>query len=113
MSFVNASERFGIPSALEIQTNDFFGFSRVIRSFHHPHTRKVQLAVSIRQVMSSKVITPKVLVVLAASILRCGAAPEAIPVDALRQDFQIARRALEEAHGGIYRYTSKTEMDRT
>ena len=30
----------------------------------------------------------------------------------LAEDFQIARRALEEGHSGIYRYTSKTEMDR-
>jgi hypothetical protein len=29
----------------------------------------------------------------------------------LREDFQIARRALEEGHSGIYRYTSKAELD--
>jgi hypothetical protein len=30
----------------------------------------------------------------------------------LREDFQIARRCLEEAHPGLYRYTKKVEMDR-
>jgi hypothetical protein len=45
--------------------------------------------------------------------LPAAAAADLIPGDALRQDFQIARRALEQAHGGIYRYTSKNEMDRT
>jgi hypothetical protein len=36
-----------------------------------------------------------------------------IPAKQLQEDFQIMRHALEEAHGGIYRYTSKAEMDRT
>jgi hypothetical protein len=40
------------------------------------------------------------------------AAQPAIPPESLREDFQIMRHALEEAHGGIYRYTSKAEMDR-
>lgn len=30
----------------------------------------------------------------------------------LQEDFQIMRSALEQAHGGIYRYSSKREMDR-
>ena len=30
----------------------------------------------------------------------------------LQSDFQLARRALEEAHGGIYRYTPKAQLDR-
>src|SRR2546430_7098451 len=30
----------------------------------------------------------------------------------LREDFHIARQALEEAHPGLYRYTRKVEMDR-
>lgn len=30
----------------------------------------------------------------------------------LQEDFQIARRALEDGHPGLYRYTTKTEMDR-
>src|SRR6516165_759682 len=29
----------------------------------------------------------------------------------LRQDLQIARKSLEEGHSGIYRYTSKRELD--
>ncbi len=32
--------------------------------------------------------------------------------DELRADFRIARQSLEEGHGGIYRYTSKAELDR-
>src|SRR5262249_24955179 len=30
-----------------------------------------------------------------------------IPAESLQEDFQIMRHALEEAHGGLYRYTSK------
>jgi hypothetical protein len=46
-------------------------------------------------------------------ILSCPARGERIPVKFLQEDFRIMRHALEEAHGGIYRYTSKAEMDRT
>jgi hypothetical protein len=35
-----------------------------------------------------------------------------LPREQLVEDFQIARKALEEGHSGIYRYTSKAEMDR-
>src|SRR3954464_10007021 len=38
---------------------------------------------------------------------------ETISAKLLREDFQIMRLALEESHGGIYRYTSKAAMDRT
>jgi C-terminal processing protease CtpA/Prc len=38
---------------------------------------------------------------------------QTIPVSLLQEDFRIMRHALEQAHGGIYRYTSKAEMDRT
>lgn len=31
----------------------------------------------------------------------------------LKEDFRILRHALEESHGGLYRYTSKSDMDRT
>jgi hypothetical protein len=34
-----------------------------------------------------------------------------IEPEKLRADFRIAREALEEGHGGIYRYTSKQELD--
>ena len=37
---------------------------------------------------------------------------ERIEPEKLRADFRIAREALEEGHGGIYRYTSKQELDR-
>src|SRR3989442_6068992 len=36
-----------------------------------------------------------------------------IPAELLREDFRIMRSAVEQAHGGIYRYTSKADMDRT
>ena len=39
-------------------------------------------------------------------------APSRLTLDQLREDFQIARHALEEGHSGIYRYTSKADMDR-
>jgi hypothetical protein len=38
---------------------------------------------------------------------------QTIPAGLLQEDFRIMRRSLEQAHGGIYRYTSKAEMDRT
>jgi len=31
----------------------------------------------------------------------------------LQQDFDVLRRALEEAHGGLYRYTPKADLDKT
>jgi len=34
------------------------------------------------------------------------------PVAALREDFALLRRALEEAHAGLYRYSSKADIDR-
>ncbi len=38
---------------------------------------------------------------------------QAIPTRLLAEDFQIMRQALEQAHGGLYRYTSKADMDST
>lgn len=38
--------------------------------------------------------------------------PEKFAREKLVEDFQIARQALEEGHSGIYRYTSKADMDR-
>jgi hypothetical protein len=37
---------------------------------------------------------------------------EAQPPEKLREDFQILRRALEEGHSGVYRYTPKADLDR-
>jgi hypothetical protein len=37
---------------------------------------------------------------------------ETLEPEKLRADFRIARQALEEGHSGIYRYTSKQELDR-
>jgi len=37
---------------------------------------------------------------------------ETITVEQLREDFNILRSALEEGHAGLYRYSSKAEMDR-
>src|SRR3954469_14024710 len=37
---------------------------------------------------------------------------QTLPIVLLQEDFRIMRHALEQAHGGIYRYTSKRELDR-
>ena len=34
-----------------------------------------------------------------------------IPAKSLQEDFRIARSALEQAHGGIYRYVSRPEIE--
>src|SRR6516225_10235848 len=39
-------------------------------------------------------------------------AAEKFDAEKLLADFRIARQALEEGHSGIYRYTSKKELDR-
>src|ERR1051325_10894671 len=44
--------------------------------------------------------------------LRFGFGQE-IATNLLQDDFKIMRSALEEGHGGIYRYTTKADMDRT
>lgn len=44
--------------------------------------------------------------------LRAGTSLQGIKPAMLLEDFQIARKALEEGHPGIYRYTLKAEMDR-
>jgi hypothetical protein len=41
-----------------------------------------------------------------------GALAAPLTAGQLQSDFQLARQALEEAHGGIYRYTTKAELDR-
>jgi hypothetical protein len=40
------------------------------------------------------------------------AAPAKLGPKLLLEDFRIARNSLEEGHSGIYRYTSKAELDR-
>lgn len=49
----------------------------------------------------------------AALCLPSPAGGEEISAKLLQEDFQILRHALEEAHGGLYQYTSKRAMDRT
>src|SRR5271166_4838259 len=39
-------------------------------------------------------------------------AEKKFPPDKLVEDFRLVRKALEEMHSGIYRYTSKADMDR-
>src|SRR5947209_16706688 len=41
-----------------------------------------------------------------------GSEPAALSVVAAQSDFDLLRHALEEAHPGLYRYSSKAEMDR-
>jgi C-terminal processing protease CtpA/Prc len=55
---------------------------------------------------------------LAAASLRISETPQAsspgtLQPAQLQADFDLMRRALEEAHTGLYRYTTKAEMDRT
>jgi C-terminal processing protease CtpA/Prc len=38
--------------------------------------------------------------------------PDKVPPEKLREDWRILRRALEEGHPGIYRYTPKSELDK-
>lgn len=40
-------------------------------------------------------------------------APESLAPAQAQADFDLMRKALEEAHSGLYRYSSKAEMDRT
>ncbi len=35
-----------------------------------------------------------------------------LSIEQLQQDFDLFRRSLEEGHPGIYRYTTRHEMDR-
>jgi hypothetical protein len=51
------------------------------------------------------------LITLVAALLAGAAHAAPLTVAQLQADFQLARRALEEAHGGIYRYTPKAELD--
>jgi hypothetical protein len=52
-------------------------------------------------------------VTLGGLVFPAGAGGPAIPAKLLQEDFQVMRHALEEAHGGIYRYSSRADMDRT
>ena len=59
-------------------------------------------------------VTLAVVLVFPYSVLgQANPASETIPLKLLQHDFQILRHALEESHGGLYRYTSKADMDRT
>ncbi len=49
---------------------------------------------------------------LAAHSLRGAEAIKQFEPQQLREDFQIARQSLEEAHPGLYRYTKKADLDR-
>src|SRR5438094_4883040 len=50
---------------------------------------------------------------VAISESRISSAVEAMPPAQTQADFDLMRKALEEAHSGLYRYASKAEMDRT
>lgn len=49
----------------------------------------------------------------AISALRVSSTSEALQPAQTQADFDLMRKALEEAHSGLYRYASKVEMDRT
>ena len=40
-------------------------------------------------------------------------AAKTFEVDQLREDFQVARKSLEEGHSGLYRYVEKAGLDRS
>src|SRR5262249_27095076 len=44
--------------------------------------------------------------------VQAAAAKEALTPDETRADFDLMRKALEEAHTGLYRYSTKPQMDR-
>jgi hypothetical protein len=63
-----------------------------------------------------KNMTGRVAWLLISAVFGCvslDAFAQTIPAELLQEDFCVMRHALEQAHGGIYRYTSKREMDRT
>jgi C-terminal processing protease CtpA/Prc len=47
-----------------------------------------------------------------ASETRIQVPTETLPLAEIRADFDLLRKALEEAHSGLYRYSTKVEMDR-
>ncbi len=53
-----------------------------------------------------------VALLLAAHGLRAAESAKKFEPQQLREDFQIARRSLEEGHPGLYRQTKKVELDR-
>lgn len=57
-----------------------------------------------------RVLATAIVMLLTASFAAEGQSPKFAPAQ-LQEDFQIARRALEEGHSGIYRYTKKSELD--
>ena len=52
------------------------------------------------------------LVVLIANIAAAQAIPARLSAAQAQQDLDVARKALEEAHGALYRFTPKPELDR-
>jgi hypothetical protein len=53
------------------------------------------------------------LVCLIANIAAAQAIPSRLSAVQAQQDIDVARKALEEAHGALYRFTPKPELDRT
>ena len=64
-----------------------------------------------RFIVSNIARTLSLLASMAVASSALAAAP-ALTSAQLQADFRLAREALEEAHGGIYRYTAKPELDR-
>ena len=63
--------------------------------------------------MMTRVVRSIVSTLLVYGLCVVPAFAQPIPAEFLHEDFRIMRRSLEQGHGGIYRYTSKEEMDRT
>jgi len=55
---------------------------------------------------------PATLLLASANLATAQAIPARLSAAQAQQDFDVARRSLEEAHGALYRFTPKPELDR-
>ena len=94
-------------------TRPLFGFSTGLIRASHTNLLRAGVCLLMKSQANARrmVLTTSLAVGLVVSFR--SAPGQEIPIEHLQEDFQIMRHALEEAHGGIYRYTSKAEMDRT
>src|SRR5438445_25412 len=77
------------------------------------HLRRRFMA-ELRLIMLLAILSTQVMdVARAGSPAGTTAASPMLSVAAIQSDFDLLRNALEEAHPGLYRYSTKGEMDRT
>src|SRR5438132_13478195 len=89
----------------------FFHFS----TWHYPRggtTKPLSTGVYSTMISRYEAVWKGLVILLALGhVFPCSAGGQEVPPRLLQEDFQILRHALEMAHGGLYRYTSKAEMD--